>query len=48
MDTVQRAHACWKQLLEDYQQPFLDPAIEEELTTYIENRRQAIQQELST
>jgi len=41
-DTVQRAHALWKQLLQDYEQPALDPAVEEELTAYIETRKQQI------
>lgn len=35
----QRANKMYKQLLEQYQQPVLDPAAREELTAYVEQRR---------
>jgi trimethylamine--corrinoid protein Co-methyltransferase len=35
----QRAHAIWKQLLSDYQQPPLDPAIDEALKAFVERRK---------
>jgi trimethylamine--corrinoid protein Co-methyltransferase len=34
-----RANRIWKQLLTDYQQPPLDPAIDEELTEYVAKRK---------
>ena len=42
MDTVQRAHLFWKQLLQDYKQPVLDPSIDEELSSFVEIRKQHI------
>lgn len=41
-DTVQRAHRLWKKLLQDYDQPALDPGIEEDLLTFVETRKQDI------
>ena len=38
-DSTTRANRIWKQLLKDYQQPYLDPAIEEELVRYVERRK---------
>jgi trimethylamine---corrinoid protein Co-methyltransferase len=38
-DATQRAHAMWKRLLENYQQPALDPARAEEMDAYIARRR---------
>jgi trimethylamine---corrinoid protein Co-methyltransferase len=35
------ANKAWKQLLESYEDPGLDPAIDEELQAYIASRRQA-------
>ena len=43
-DAAQRANATWKQLLRDYEQPPLDPAIDEALVDYAERRKQEIQQ----
>ena len=40
----QRAHSLWKQLLKEYQQPELDPAVEEALVSYVAQRKQAIAQ----
>jgi len=39
VDTKVRANRIWKQLLIDYQQPPLDPAIDEELSDYVEKRK---------
>jgi trimethylamine--corrinoid protein Co-methyltransferase len=42
VDTARRANGIWKQLLADYQQPPLDPAIAEALTDYVARRKQEI------
>jgi len=42
VDTRTRANRIWKQLLEDYQQPPLDPAIDEELTAYVARRKEEL------
>jgi trimethylamine---corrinoid protein Co-methyltransferase len=39
LDTAQRANAEWKRLLDAYQQPPLDPAIDEALRDYIARRK---------
>jgi trimethylamine--corrinoid protein Co-methyltransferase len=39
LDAQMRANRIWKQLLTDYQQPPLDPAIDEELTEYVAKRK---------
>jgi trimethylamine--corrinoid protein Co-methyltransferase len=39
IDTQARANRIWKQLLRDYEQPPLDPAIDEELTAYVTQRK---------
>ena len=39
---TERASGIWKQLLRDYEQPALDPAIDEELKAYISRRKQDI------
>ena len=41
--TTQRANKIWKQLLNEYQQPYLDPAIDEALTTYVTRRKNDIE-----
>jgi trimethylamine--corrinoid protein Co-methyltransferase len=38
-DIAVRANLIWKQLLNEYEQPLLDPAIEEELVAYADKRR---------
>ncbi len=40
--TGARANAIWKQLLRDYEQPRLDPAIDEELCAYVAKRKEAL------
>lgn len=39
VDTQARANRIWKQLLAEYQQPPLDPAIDEELAEYVAKRK---------
>ena len=39
VDTQVRANRIWKQLLQEYQQPPLDPAIDEELGDYVAKRK---------
>ena len=39
VDSTQRANAIWKQLLLEYEQPPLDPAIDEALVAYVEQRK---------
>ena len=41
-DAAVRANTIWKQLLQDYEPPPLDPAVAEELTAYIAKRKEAI------
>ena len=38
-DIAIRANQIWKQMLNEYQQPPLDPAIEEQLVAYADRRR---------
>ena len=40
LNAQDRANRIWKQLLREYQQPPLDPAIDEELTAYIAKRKE--------
>ncbi len=40
--TGKRANAVWKRLMEEYRQPPLDPAIREELETYVARREEEI------
>lgn len=42
IDAGMRANAIWKQLLEEYTQPELDPAIDEALVDYVNRRKLAI------
>jgi len=42
VDTQQRANGIWKQLLTEYQQPPLDPAIDEELSEYVARRKESL------
>jgi trimethylamine--corrinoid protein Co-methyltransferase len=42
IDISTRANAIWKQMLRDYEQPTLDPAIDDALVEYVEKRKQAI------
>ena len=39
LDAAQRANAMWKQQLDNYEEPGLDPAIDEELQAYIAKRK---------
>jgi trimethylamine--corrinoid protein Co-methyltransferase len=40
VDTTERAHRIWRQLLERYERPPLDPAVDEQLTEYVARRKQ--------
>ena len=40
LDMTQRANALWKERLETYQDPGLDPAIDEELQAYIRQKKE--------
>ncbi len=42
IDTVTRANTIWKQLLQEYEQPALDPAIDEALVDYVDKRKKII------
>jgi trimethylamine--corrinoid protein Co-methyltransferase len=42
MDTAQRANRLWKELLSHYEQPPLDPGIEQELREYVDRRKREI------
>jgi trimethylamine--corrinoid protein Co-methyltransferase len=39
IDSGARANTIWKQLLQEYTQPELDPAIDEALVDYVERRK---------
>ena len=41
-DSAQRANAIWKQAINNYEQPPLDPAILEELEDYVERRKREL------
>jgi len=43
LDTAQRAHAVWQELLAQYEPPSLDPAIEEALRDYVEQRERELE-----
>jgi trimethylamine--corrinoid protein Co-methyltransferase len=38
--TEQRANQIWKQLLREYQQPAIEPAVDEALQAYVARRKQ--------
>ncbi len=42
LDSAKRANAIWKQAINDYEQPPLDPAILEELEEYVAKRKQEL------
>jgi trimethylamine--corrinoid protein Co-methyltransferase len=39
IDSAARANAIWKQLLQEYEQPALDPAIDDALVDYVSRRK---------
>jgi trimethylamine--corrinoid protein Co-methyltransferase len=41
LDAAQRANKLWKRMLEDYEAPALDPAIDEALNAFIAERKAA-------
>jgi trimethylamine--corrinoid protein Co-methyltransferase len=48
IDAGMRANAIWKQLLDEYTQPELDPAIDEALVDYVNRRKLAIESNQNT
>ncbi len=42
-DATVRANRIWKQLLAEYEEPALEPAISEELDDFVARRREAIE-----
>jgi trimethylamine--corrinoid protein Co-methyltransferase len=42
LDAARRANAIWKRLLADYEQPPLDPAIDEALKAYVAKRKEEL------
>jgi trimethylamine--corrinoid protein Co-methyltransferase len=44
---TERANTIWKRLLNEYEKPAIDPAIEEELQAYMAKRKQEIRKEVS-
>jgi trimethylamine--corrinoid protein Co-methyltransferase len=42
LDAARRANAIWKQLLADYEQPPLDPAIDEALQAFVAKRKEEL------
>ena len=43
MDATVRANKVWKQMLNDYQEPELDPAVDEALLAYIKQRKDSFE-----
>lgn len=41
LDTAQRANARWKKILADYEEPALDPAVDEALLAWMQQRKDA-------
>ena len=41
-DATQRATGIWQQALKEYEQPVLDPGVQEELDAYIAQRHEEI------
>jgi trimethylamine---corrinoid protein Co-methyltransferase len=42
LDAAQRANRLWKELLDHYEQPPIDPAVEQELREYVARRKAEI------
>jgi trimethylamine--corrinoid protein Co-methyltransferase len=42
LDTAQRANRVWKELVQNYERPPIDPAIEDELNEYVARRTQEL------
>lgn len=42
LDTAQRANRLWKELLEQYERPAIDPGVAQELNEYVERRKAEI------
>ena len=48
LDAFQRANALWKKRLEHYDQPYLDPAIDEALKDYIQRKKDSMPDSFSS
>ncbi len=46
-DQLKRANARWKQQLQEYQPPMLDPAVDEQLREYVEMRKSQMRDEFA-
>jgi len=42
LDTTQRATKIWQKILEEFEPPPIDPAINEEMLAYIAKRKEAL------
>ena len=42
LDAAQRANAIWKRMLNEYQAPTMDPAVDEALLAYMEQRKSSM------
>ncbi|MEP1730286.1 MAG: trimethylamine methyltransferase family protein, partial [Sulfitobacter pontiacus] len=42
LEMRQRAHARWTQMLQEYQQPAIDPAMRDELSAYVAKRKEEL------
>jgi trimethylamine--corrinoid protein Co-methyltransferase len=42
VDGTRRAHGIWKELLRNYQEPAMDPAVREALGAYVARRKEEI------
>jgi trimethylamine--corrinoid protein Co-methyltransferase len=41
LDTAQRANKIWKKMLNDYEMPPIDPAVDEALLAFIRQRKES-------
>jgi trimethylamine--corrinoid protein Co-methyltransferase len=42
LDAAQRANAIWKRMLNEYQAPSIDPAVDEALLAFMEQRKSSM------
>ena len=42
LDATQRANAIWKRMLNEYQAPTMDPAVDEALLAYMDRRKSSM------
>ena len=41
MDSTQRANVIWKKMLDEYEMPAIDPAVDEALLAFIQQRKES-------